>query len=122
MDRFPEGLLYILVFMAIVLFNCVQAMRRRQRQAEAEASAPPAPPPAEDEPLEDIWGPRAAPAPVVAARPAPPPAPAAPAAAPAAPRRLHPARALLKDRRDLRRAVVLAMVLGPCRAQEPPER
>jgi hypothetical protein len=31
-------------------------------------------------------------------------------------------RALLKGKRDLRRAVVLAMVLGPCRAQQPPER
>ncbi len=41
---------------------------------------------------------------------------------PPAPRRLHPVRALLQDRRDLRRAVVLRMVLGPCRAQEPPER
>ena len=119
MDRLPEGLLYILVFLAIVLFNAVQALRRRQRQGEEEAAAQPEPPPAEDEPLEDIWGPRAAPAPVIAARPAPPP-PAT--AASASPRGLHPARALLKDRRDLRRAVVLAMVLGPCRAQEPPER
>jgi hypothetical protein len=31
-------------------------------------------------------------------------------------------RALLKDKRDLRRAVILMMVLGPCRAQDPPER
>ena len=37
MDRFPEGLLYILVFLGIVLFNFVQAMRSRRRQAEAEA-------------------------------------------------------------------------------------
>jgi hypothetical protein len=121
MDRFPTELLYVLVFLGIVLFNAVQAVRRRQRQAEEEAAAPPGPPPEADEPLEDIWGPRAAPAPAVAARPAPPPAPPAPAVRPA-PRRLHPVRALLKDRRDLRRAVVLAMVLGPCRAQKPPER
>jgi hypothetical protein len=31
-------------------------------------------------------------------------------------------RALLKERHDLRRAVILSMVLGPCRAQEPPEQ
>jgi hypothetical protein len=34
---------------------------------------------------------------------------------------MHPVRALLKDKRDLRRAVILMMVLGPCRAQDPPE-
>jgi hypothetical protein len=55
---------------------------------------------------------------VLAPRPAPLPVPAAPPA----PRRAHPARALLKDKSDLRRAVILMMVLGPCRAQEPPER
>ena len=121
MERFPTEFLYILVFLAIVLFNFVQAMRLRQRQAEEQASAQPEPPPAEDEPLEDIWGPRAAPASVVAAPPAPSPAPVAPAERPA-PRRMHPVRALLKERRDLRRAVVLMMVLGPCRSQEPPAR
>ena len=120
MDRFPEGLLYILVFLGIVLFNFVQAMRRRQRPAEGQAPAEAGhePPAAQDEPLEDIWGPRAAPAPAVAARPAPPPA----RAVRPAPRGMHPVRALLKDRRDLRQAVVLMMVLGPCRAQEPPEQ
>jgi hypothetical protein len=35
---------------------------------------------------------------------------------------VHPVRALLKDNHDLRRAVILMMVLGPCRAQDPPER
>ena len=120
MDRFPSELLYILVFAGIVLFNAVQAMRRRQRQAE-EAAAPPEPPPAADEPLEDIWGRRAAPAPVPAPAMAERPAPDVPAE-PAAPRRMHPVRALLREPRDLRRAVVLTMVLGPCRALEPPER
>ena len=86
-----------------------------------EQPVPPEPAPAEDAPLEDIWGRRAAPAPaapVVAPRPAPPPARAEPALR----RRIHPVRALLQDKKDLRRAVVLTMVLGPCRAQEPPER
>ena len=123
MERFPAEAIYVLVFLGIILFNVVQALRRRQQQAQAEAPAQPEPPPAEDEPLEDVWGRTPAlapaPAPVIVARPAPPPVTRA---EPPPPRRLHPVRALLKDRHDLRRAVVLMMVLGPCRSQEPPER
>jgi hypothetical protein len=115
MERFPIELVYVLIFLGIVVFNFMRqlAARRRQQEEEAQAKAA-APAPAEEQPLEDIWGRL--------------PAPAAPAAAPAlsmtppAPRRLHPVRALLQGRRDLRRAVILMMVLGPCRAQEPPER
>jgi len=129
MERFPVELLYVLGFIAIVLFNYIaqRAARRRQEeeQARAQAAEQAAPPPAEEEPLEDIWGrspvrPAAAPsaAPVPPARAAPPAIPAAPRA----PRRLHPVRALVNERRDLRRAVVLMLVLGPCRSQEPPER
>jgi hypothetical protein len=95
-----------------------QAARRRQAEEQAQAAQQPAPLPLEDQPLEDVWG-RAP-----AAVPAPPPLAVQPprrSEAPA-PLGLHPARALLKDRRDLRRAVVLMMVLGPCRAQEPLER
>lgn len=113
-------LLFVLLFLGIVLFNYVmqQAARRRQAEEQAQAAQQQAPLPVEDQPLEDVWGraPAAAPAPsaMLAARQA--------AAAPPAPRSRHPVRALLKDKRDLRRAVVLTMVLGPCRAQEPPER
>ncbi|OGA77763.1 MAG: hypothetical protein A3G81_29735 [Betaproteobacteria bacterium RIFCSPLOWO2_12_FULL_65_14] len=114
-------LLFVLIFLGIVFFNYVmqRAARRRREEEQAQAGQP-APPPAEEEPLEELWGraPAAAPAPapsaMLAARQA--------AAAPPAPLRRHPVRALLKDKRDLRRAVVLTMVLGPCRAQEPPER
>jgi hypothetical protein len=125
MERFPVELLYVLAFLAIILFNFIaqRAARRRQQQEEAEEPVPPgpAPAPAEDAPLEDNGGRAPAtptPAPPAAARPAPP----AVALEPPRPRRIHPVRALLKERRDLRRAVVLMMVLGPCRAQEPPER
>jgi hypothetical protein len=122
MERFPPEILYVLAFVAIILFNVIaqRAARRRQQQEEAEQAAAPAPPPAEDEPLEDIWGRTPAPPPalVAIARPAPP----AVAVEPPRPRRIHPVRALLKERRGLRRAVVFMMVLGPCRAQEPPER
>jgi hypothetical protein len=122
MERIPTELLYLLVFFAIIVLNVIarQAARRRQQQEQAEQPTVPAPVPAEDAPLEDIWGrsPAPAPMPVAEVRTAPPPA----AAQPQRPRRIHPVRDLLKGRRDLRRAVVLMMVLGPCRAQEPPER
>ena len=127
MERFPFELLYVLGFIAIVLFNFIaqRAARRRQQEEQAQAQAQPAPPPVEEEILEDIWGrtptPAPAPAPpppVLAARPAAPPIAAQPPAA----RRIHPVRALLHGKRDLRRAVVLMMVLGPCRSHEPPER
>ena len=123
MERFPPELLYVLIFLGIILFNLIQGLRRRQQQAQAEAEAP-EPAAQEDEPpLEDIWG--RSPAPLPQARSAPPaPASAEPArpAAPRAPRRRHPLQTLLKDRRNLHHAIVLMTVLGPCRAQEPPER
>ena len=128
MERFPVEILYVLAFVGFILFNFLTqqaAARRRQREAQARAgeapeAAPDLPADPRDEPLEDIWGriptpaQAAAPLPVAAAVPVHVPAPHAP-------KRLHPVRALLKDKRDLRRAVVLMMVLGPCRAQEPPE-
>jgi len=115
-------LLFVLLFLGIVFFNYVvqRAARRRQEEEKAQAARQPAPPPVEDEPLDDIWG--RTPAPPPAPVPSPMPAARQAAAAPPAPRRHHPLRALLKDKRDLRRAVALMMVLGPCRAQEPPER
>jgi hypothetical protein len=123
MERFPVELLYVLAIVGFFLFNMLARRAARRRQQEEAAQAPAEPPAsAEDAPLEDIWGRTPAPAParvpVLAPHTAPPPA----RAATPAPRRVHPVRALLKDKRDLRRAVVLMMVLGPCRSQEPPER
>jgi hypothetical protein len=128
MERFPVELLYVLGFIAIVLFNFIaqRAARRRQQAEEAHAAPPPAQPaaPPPEEPLEDIWGrtPAAARASAAASAPAPV-ARVAPLPAPAEPsRRRFPVRALLDDRRGLRRAIILMTVLGPCRAQEPPPR
>jgi hypothetical protein len=122
MERFPVELLFVLGFIAIVLFNYIAQRAARRRQEEEQAQAQAAPPPVEEELLEDVWGrtpaPAPAPAPVLAPRPEALPI----AAQPPAPRRTHPVRALLHDKRDLRRAVVLMMVLGPCRSQQPPER
>ena len=127
MERFPVEVIYLIIFAGFVLFNWLaqQAARRRQQEEQARAGGPAQdePPPSEAEPPEYIWGrarapkPAPAPAPVPVARPSPSPARAAPSAV----RRLHPVRALLKDKPSLRRAVILSMVLGPCRAQEPPE-
>ena len=119
MERFPVELLYVLGFLALVLFSYLaqRAARRREQQEKAQAAVAPAPPSVEEELPEEIWGRTVTP-------PPPPPVPALlpRSAPPPAPRRLHPVRALLKDKRDLRRAVVLMMVLGPCRADESPER
>jgi len=121
MERFPVELLYALAIVGFFLFNMLAQRAARRRQQAEQAAQPEQPEPAAEEPLEDVWGrmpaPAPAPAPVVLALPSPPPARSAPA-----PRRMHPVRALLNDPRDLRRAVVLTMVLGPCRALEPPER
>jgi hypothetical protein len=123
MERFPVELLYVLGFIAIVLFNYIAQRAARRRREEADAQAQPAPPPVEEELLEDVWGrnpaPSPAPAPALAPRPAAVPTAAEP---PAQQRRSHPLRALLQDKHELRRAVVLMMVLGPCRSQQPPER
>jgi hypothetical protein len=126
MERFPVELVYLIIFAAFILFNWLsqQAARRRQQEEQARAEEfPQAGPPEEEEPFEDIWTrpvpepvPAPAPAPVMVARPSPPPL--RQPAGPVGPLRLHPARALLRDKRDLRRAVVLVMVLGPCRAQQ----
>jgi len=118
MERFPVELLYVLVFVGIVLFNFVmqRAARRREQAQAAQAQAEPTP--VAEAPLEDIWGRT----PARAAEPAPmavaPSAPLRVDAAPPVPRRRHPVRALLEDKRDLRRAVILTMVLEPCRAQQ----
>jgi hypothetical protein len=124
MERFPIELLYVLAFIGFTLFNYITQKVARRRKQEAAPQVPEDEPPAAappDEPLDDYWGRTSVPAPASASavieRPAPLPVAAAPSQ-----RRAHPVRALLRDRRDLRRAVILAMVLGPCRAQEPPER
>ena len=78
MERFPVELLYVLAFVAIVLFNffAQRAARHRRQQEQAPAEAAPRPPP-QDELPEDVWGrtataPAPAPVPVVRAASQPP--------------------------------------------------
>lgn len=129
MERIPTELIYVLVFLGLIVFNFViqQMARRRQQEAagqEGQEAQPYEPPAAEDEPLEDLWGRAPAPAPEPVTAPAAVPRPMRSAGVAQAPaqRRPHPVRELLQSRRDLRRAAVLMTVLGPCRAQEPPEQ
>ena len=127
MERLPAELIYIIIFIGIVLFNVFTQRAARRRQAEQAAQAPPADALEEPSPdemiLEDVWGRRPeshpAPQPVYAPHPITPAASAPPATAgKGSGRPRHPVRALLAGKRDLRRAVVLTMVLGPCRSQE----
>jgi hypothetical protein len=121
-----ELLVYGLIIAGFLLFNYLaqrlaKKAREQQEAAEREAAereAAQAPPVAQQEALEDIWG-RLPAAPVAAMqvpeqrsvpRGVPPPS------RPAATRRLF------RTRQDLRHAIVLMTVLGPCRALEPPEQ
>jgi hypothetical protein len=127
-----EQLLLLAAFLLVGLVNyLVRWLQRRSEEAEAPPEdAPRVPAPREVPPVvvrerPDVvvtpLPPRARvrlPEPVVAIPPPPRPEPARPAAV-AARRRLHP---LLGRPTDLRHAIVLATVLGPCRAQEPDGR
>lgn len=113
-----ELLVYGLIIAGFLLFNFLAqklAKKAREQQEAAERAAADALPEAPEEELDDPWGRR----PVTAVqvpeqRPAPRPAP--PPARPAETRRLF------RNRQDLRHAIVLMTVLGPCRALEPPEQ
>ncbi|HBY64030.1 MAG TPA: hypothetical protein DEH78_29765 [Solibacterales bacterium] len=115
MKNVPAELLYALAFAAILLVQYL--MQRFARRAEPEA---PQEPPLPEAPLPDIWGSAPAVAAVLpmAARRA---ARLEPSSAGALPRRRPAARSLLGAGQDLRRAIVAMTVLGPCRAQAPPE-
>ena len=121
-----ELLVYGLIIAGFLLFNYLaqQLAKKAREQQEAaareaaEQEAAQAPPAALEEALEDIWG-RPPAAPVAAMQvPEPRPAPRGvpPPSPPAATRRLF------GSRQDLRHAIVLMTVLGPCRALEPPEQ
>jgi hypothetical protein len=127
MPKSGSELLFLgLIIAGFMLFNYLSqrlAKKAREQQEAAEASAPPP----EDEPLEDIWARAPAPPPAAPAPPLAAPAPIArtvpaPHATPPAPSRRRPAARLFRTRKDLRHAIVLMTVLGPCRALEPHER
>lgn len=117
-------LVYGLLVGGFLLFNYVlqrAVQRARQRQEQERAQQPEAAPPLEIEPVESGWGrtptmdPRSAAAPVEATR-----RPEANAVPP--PTRRRAPTPLFRSTHDLRRAIIVMTVLGPCRAVEPHDR
>jgi len=121
MKGFPPELIYVLLFVGMLL---VQYMLKRRRSQEPQESSPDGgvvQPRAEMSPdfagLEQdnsiAWG-----ASRVAADRLP--RPEAPPALRARPRHRFSRQSLMGTRRDVQNAVVIATILGPCRALEPP--
>ena len=121
MRGFPPELLYLLIFIGVVLFQFL--MKRRTSQGPQE-------PPQDDDDVVQV--PDEIPDELARLERAtrmvwsPPHAPAEPPARreiPAAPRARAPRRfsrqALMGTQRDVQNAVVIAAILGPCRALEP---
>lgn len=106
----PDLLLLVLVIVGFLAFNFFVQRRarseQRRRAIELAMRQAQVAPPEENEPLE-----------VVEERKQ---EEAAPATVLVAPRRISPSR-LFRSESDLRHAVVVLTVLGPCRAQEPYE-
>jgi hypothetical protein len=115
-----ELLVYGLIIAGFLLFNYLArrlAQKAREQQEAAEQAAAQAPLAEAEGQLEDVWGrsPAVQPATIHAREPrAPVPGVASPP--PVTTRRLF------RTRQDLRHAIVLMTVLGPCRALEPHER
>ena len=128
MKNIPEELIYVLIFGAILLFQYLMKRFGPQQQpdeAPQEAPLPQEKPAAQEEFLPDIWG--RAPAvpavsPVTAAsdiRFGRSEAPGATVMLPGRRSRRFSRRALMGNRREVQNAIVIATILGPCRAYEP---
>ena len=121
MKSFPEELIYILIFGAILLFQYVMQRfaRRRQSGAPQEEPLPQEEPIPQD--LPEIWGRAPAISAVAPVLVEPVVRSEAFAASAAIARRRSAVGPLLGSRRELRRAIMIMTILGPCRAQEPPD-
>ena len=121
MKGFPAELIFVLIFVGMYLAQYVLKRRRsRAPQQPAQDAGAPQPPAgmfpdleAPEEPIPIAWGTSRAPAEPLA-RPEPPAAPRT------RPPRRYSRQGLMGTRRDVQNAVVIATVLGPCRALEPP--
>ena len=112
MDRFPTELIYVLMFAAVVLFQYLIKRFAPREQQE----------PAQDEQLAQI---------PEEVQPAPASAPVsdvafghfgrteAPSVSSAPSRRRFSRRSLLGTRQEVQNAIVIATILGPCRAYQP---
>ncbi len=124
MQNIPEELIYVLIFGAILAFQYL--MKRFGPQPQPDEAPPQAPLPQEQpvvpkEFLEDIWGRAPAVSPVAAAsdiRFGRAEAPGATVTLPARRWRRFSRSALMGNRREVQNAIVIATILGPCRAYE----
>ena len=120
MKGLPAELVYILVFAAILLF---QYMTRRggklgppqSSPEELESQTPDESPPDLPELEQTAWF--DSPLPRASGQELRPPEP--PAAIPAIPGRRFSRRSLMGNRREVQKAIVIAAIVGPCRAFEP---
>jgi hypothetical protein len=126
MERFPvELLVYGALFLAVMLFNYLRRAAGRVPQPQDAASEyeGPAEEPrsAQYESPAEFWG--RVPLAAVVTSPAPTPAERVERPRPQPLRRMrYTRRSLVGSRRELRRAIVLMTVLGPCRATESSQR
>jgi hypothetical protein len=123
MKGIPEEILYLLLFGAVLLFNYITQQIARRRQAEAEQQQPPPEEQQTNEAPGDFWG-RSPETQAALLAPAEPVAPVRRYQPPVARPTRRPGRfskqALFGNKRDVQNAVVIATILGPCRAMEPP--
>lgn len=121
MKSFPPELIYVLIFVAIMLFQFMMKKLGQKVQQEQEEPQDPMPEEFVARTYEAATETAAAPPSVsklAAGHFGRTEAPkAAPAAAPA--RRRFSRRSLMGNRREVQNAVVIASILGPCRAFEP---
>lgn len=128
MNELPAELIYALIFGAILLFQyLIKRFGPQQQPDEApqQAPLPPEKPAAQEEFLEDIWG-RAPAVPAVSPAAAisdirfgRAEAPGATVTLPGRRSRRFSRSALMGNRREVQNAIVIATILGPCRAFEP---
>jgi hypothetical protein len=115
MDRFPTELIYVLIFAAIVLFQYLVKRFAPQQQEQQQESA-------QDEQAaqyEEEARPVRMPFPVADVATSHFGRSAAPGVSPAPSRRRFSRRSLMGSRREVQNAIVIATILGPCRADEP---
>lgn len=117
-----ELLIYGLLIVGYLLFNYFMqqvAKRARERQDQAAQQQEAAPSPIEDEPAEYLWGRKpGAESPAVSTDVEPRPRVEA-IATPATAARVTAPHALFRYTADLRHAIMVMTVLGPCRALQP---
>ena len=111
-------LIYLLLFIGILLVNYL-LQRAAARQRQQEASQQDIPRPAASVPVRLRPPLPAYRSPLAAELPVHPRGMADTSAA--APSRRSSAGSFLRSRQDLRRAIIAMTVLGPCRAQQPPD-